>query len=96
MLIAGVAALTGASVAVAGAIGFVGLVAPHLTRPLVGARPAPLLLASALAGAALLLAADIAVRVVLPSKDLKLGVMMALVGAPFFLRLLFQMRGASR
>lgn len=96
MLIIGVAASVGASVAVAGAIGFVGLVAPHLMRPLVGARPAPLLLASAICGAALVLAADIAVRVIMPERDIKLGVMMALVGAPFFLRLVFRMRGAFR
>ncbi|WP_340110402.1 iron ABC transporter permease [Pikeienuella sp. HZG-20] len=96
MLVLGVAAAVGASVAVAGAIGFVGLVAPHLMRPLVGARPAPLLLASALCGAALTLGADIAVRLVLPERDLKLGVMMALVGAPFFLHLVFRMRGAFR
>lgn len=96
MLVLGVAAAVGASVAVAGAIGFVGLVAPHLMRPFVGARPAPLLYASALCGAALVLGADIAVRVVLPERDLKLGVMMALVGAPFFLHLVFRMRGAFR
>ncbi|QIE57053.1 iron ABC transporter permease [Pikeienuella piscinae] len=96
MLVLGVAAAVGASVAVAGAIGFVGLVAPHLMRPFVGARPAPLLYASALCGAALVLGADIAVRLVMPERDLKLGVMMALVGAPFFLHLVFRMRGAFR
>ena len=79
----------------AGAIGFVGLVVPHVLRPLVGARPARLLPASALGGAALVLAADIAVRLVLPGRDLKLGVLMALVGAPIFLHLIWRNRGQA-
>lgn len=93
VLLGGVAASVGAATAVAGAIGFVGLVVPHLLRPFVGGRPSRLLLASALGGAALVLAADIAVRVVLPGRDLKLGVLMALVGAPVFLHLIWRMRG---
>lgn len=93
ILLGGVAASVGAATAVAGAIGFVGLVVPHLLRPLVGGRPSRLLLASALGGAALVLAADIAVRMVLPGRDLKLGVLMALVGAPVFLHLIWRMRG---
>ena len=95
ILLGGVAASVGAATAVAGAIGFVGLVVPHLLRPLVGGRPSRLLLASALGGAALVLAADIAVRVVLPGRDLKLGVLMALVGAPVFLHLIWRMRGQT-
>ncbi|NEX46297.1 FecCD family ABC transporter permease [Pseudotabrizicola algicola] len=95
ILLGGVAASVGAATAVAGAIGFVGLVVPHLLRPLVGGRPSRLLLASALGGAALVLAADIAVRMVLPGRDLKLGVLMALVGAPVFLNLIWRMRGQS-
>ncbi|WP_146344071.1 FecCD family ABC transporter permease [Phaeobacter marinintestinus] len=91
-LILGVAACVGAATAVAGAIGFVGLVVPHLLRPLVGARPSALLWASALGGAAMVLAADIAVRELLPDRDLKLGVLMALVGAPLFLHLIFKTR----
>ncbi|MCX7567418.1 iron ABC transporter permease [Sulfitobacter sp. F26169L] len=91
-LIFGVAAVVGASTAVAGAIGFVGLVVPHLLRPLVGARPGRLLWASAFGGAAMLLAADIAVRVILPARDLKLGVVTALVGAPLFLHLIYRTR----
>ena len=91
-LVLGVAAAVGASTAVAGAIGFVGLVVPHLLRRASGARPGRLLWASALAGAALVLAADIAVRLVLPERDLKLGVLMALVGAPLFLHLIWRMR----
>ena len=61
-------------------------------RRAVGARPARLLPAAALGGAALLLAADIAVRLIAPERDLKLGVLTALVGAPFFLRLVFSTR----
>jgi iron complex transport system permease protein len=92
VLVLGVAAVVGASTAVAGAIGFVGLVVPHLLRPFVGARPGALLWASALGGAAMLLAADILVRVILPSRDLKLGVVTALVGAPLFLHLIYRTR----
>ena len=92
LAVVGTAASVGAATAVAGAIGFVGLVVPHLLRPLVGARPSRLLLASALGGAAMLLAADLAVRLIAPGKDLKLGVLTALVGAPFFLWLIIKTR----
>ena len=95
ILVGGVAASVGAATAVAGAVGFVGLVVPHVLRPLVGARPARLLLTSALGGAALVLTADIAVRLILPGRDLKLGVLMALVGAPVFFHLIWRMRGRS-
>lgn len=88
----GTAACVGAATAVAGAIGFVGLVVPHLLRPLVGARPSRLLVASGLGGAALLLAADILVRIVMPGRELKLGVLTAIIGAPFFLWLVFKYR----
>ena len=91
-LVIGTACVVGAGTAVAGAIGFVGLVIPHILRPLVGAHPSRLLWASALGGAAMLLAADIAVRVVLPGRDLKLGVLTALVGAPLFLHLILKLR----
>ena len=91
-LVIGTACVVGAGTAVAGAIGFVGLVIPHILRPLVGAHPSRLLWASALGGAAMLLAADIAVRVVLPGRDLKLGVLTALVGAPLFLHLILKRR----
>ena len=91
-LIFGTAAVVGASTAVAGAIGFVGLVVPHLLRPFVGAQPGRLLWASAFGGASMLLAADIAVRVILPARDLKLGVVTALVGAPLFLHLIYRTR----
>jgi len=92
LAIVGTALGVGAATAVAGAIGFVGLVVPHLLRPMVGGKPSRLLPASALGGAALLLCADMAVRVVLPDRDLKLGVVTALVGVPFFLWLLLDAR----
>lgn len=96
LILAGTAATVGAATAIAGAIGFVGLVVPHLLRPWVGARPSRLLVASALGGAALLTAADIAARLVAPDRDLKLGVVTALIGTPFFLRLIAAGRSGSR
>jgi len=95
VLIAGTAAAVGAAVAVAGAIGFVGLVVPHILRPFVAARPSRLLPASALGGAAMLMAADIATRLIAPERDLKLGVLTAIVGAPFFLHLIWRLRGSE-
>lgn len=92
LAICGTAAAIGAATAVAGVIGFVGLVVPHLMRPLVGAMPSRLLPASALGGAAMLLAADLAVRLIAPGRDIKLGVVTALVGAPFFLWLVLATR----
>jgi len=92
LAVVGTAASVGASTAVAGAIGFVGLVVPHILRPLVGARPSRLLVASAFGGAALLLAADVLVRVIMPGRELKLGVLTAIIGAPFFLWLVFKYR----
>jgi iron complex transport system permease protein len=95
LLIGGTALAVGASVSVAGSIGFVGLVVPHVLRPLVGAQPSRLLPASALGGAAVVLAADIAVRLIAPDQDLKLGVLTALIGAPFFLHLIWRLRGTE-
>ncbi|MBM3617557.1 MAG: iron ABC transporter permease [Alphaproteobacteria bacterium] len=92
-LIAGIALSVGAITSVAGSIGFVGLVVPHLLRPLVGSQPSRLLSVSALGGAVLVLLADIAVRAIPTSgMELRLGVVTALVGAPFFLWLLFHER----
>ena len=91
-LVVGVGLAAGASVAVTGVIGFVGLVTPHLVRPLVGARPGALLLPSALAGALIVLAADIVVRIVPSAVELKLGIAMAAIGGPFFLMRLVAMR----
>lgn len=92
LAIFGTAASVGAATAIAGAIGFVGLVVPHILRPLVGQRPGRLLPASALGGACVVLAADILVRLIAPGRDLKLGVLTAIVGAPFFLWLVYRTR----
>jgi iron complex transport system permease protein len=91
-LAGGVGLIVGASVAVSGIIGFVGLVVPHLLRPLVGARPAALLVPSALGGAALVLAGDVVVRLLPGGSEVQLGVVMSLIGAPFFFALLYSMR----
>jgi len=82
----------GAAVATVGAIGFIGLVIPHLLRPLVGYEPRRLLFASALGGAVMLLLADIAVRLIPSQNPLQVGVLTALVGAPFFLYLIIKSR----
>lgn len=95
VIVIGVAAAVGAGVSVAGTIGFIGLVAPHLVRPFVRYDPARLLVPATLAGAALLLAADILVRLIPTSgSPLKVGVVTALVGAPFFLLLVLRERRA--
>jgi len=91
-VIIGVALGVGGGVAVSGSIGFIGLVAPHLVRPLVGYDPGKLLAPSALAGAALLLAADIAVRVIPSTSDIKVGVLTSIIGVPFFLYLIMRER----
>ncbi len=93
-VIVGTALGVGGAVAVTGTIGFIGLVAPHLMRPLIGHDPARLLLPSALTGAALLLAADIAVRIIPSSSDIKVGVLTSLIGVPFFLYLILRERRA--
>lgn len=82
--VAGASLLVGASVAVAGIVGFVGLAAPHLVRAAAGESPGRVLLPSALAGAVLLAAADIAARTIPTDLELKLGVVTALFGAPLF------------
>ena len=79
--------LAGSAVAIAGPIGFVGLVIPHVARFFVGVDYRWILPYSALLGAVLLVAADIAARVVLRPQELPVGVMTALVGAPFFIYL---------
>ena len=95
LVVAGTALMVGAATAITGAIGFVGLVVPHILRPLTGGSPARLLPASALGGAAMVLFADTAVQVILPERDLKLGVLTALIGAPIFLHLIYQTRKAG-
>jgi iron complex transport system permease protein len=92
VVIVGVALGVGASVAVAGTIGFIGLIAPHLVRPLVRYDPARLLLPAALAGSCLLTAADIAVRIIPATTDIKVGVLTSLIGVPFFLYLILRER----
>ena len=92
VVILGVALGVGASVAVAGTIAFIGLVAPHVMRPLVNHDPARLLLPSALAGSALLLCSDIAVRIIPATSDIKVGVLTSIIGVPFFLYLIARQR----
>ena len=92
LIVLGCALLVGAPVAVAGGIGFVGLLVPHLVRPLVRHRPDRLLIPSALAGASLVCLADMAVRLLPPGRELKLGVLTALIGAPLFIWLVWKER----
>jgi iron complex transport system permease protein len=94
MVISGVALGVGGAVAVSGTIGFIGLVAPHLMRPLIGHDPTRLLVPSALAGSALLLAADISVRIIPSTSDIKVGVLTSIIGVPFFLYLIVRERRA--
>ncbi len=91
-IVFGAAMAVGAATSVTGAIGFVGLVVPHLLRPFVAYEPGRLLVPSFLGGAALILIADIALRLLSPAGDLKLGVLTALIGAPFFLWLVLASR----
>lgn len=91
-VVLGGALAVGAAVAAAGSVGFVGLVVPHVLRPLVRHRPSALLLPSALGGALLVSAADIAVRLIASRSEIMLGVLTSLVGAPFFLALILGMR----
>ncbi len=95
LVLAGTALAVGSAVAVTGVVGFVGLVVPHLLRPLVGFRPSRLLLPAFLGGALLTLTADIVIRLMPPGPELKLGVVTALVGAPFFLHLVIKTRQES-
>jgi iron complex transport system permease protein len=95
LALAGTALSVGAATSVTGAIGFIGLVAPHLVRPFVGHQPSRILLPSALLGAVLLLAADIATRFIPTSSELKLGVLTSLVGTPFFFGLVVRLRRTS-
>lgn len=92
LMVAGVGLTVGAGVAAAGIIGFVGLIVPHLLRRFTDQRPSQLILPSALAGALLLLVADCLCRVLPLASELRLGIGLSLLGAPFFLGLLLQMR----
>lgn len=91
-VVLGTALAVGPAVAVSGVIGFLGLVVPHLLRPLTGHQPRRLLPGSLLLGAVLLLAADLLVRLLPTTNELKLGVITALVGSPFLLLLLYRLR----
>jgi iron complex transport system permease protein len=93
LMIAGIGLTVGAGVAVAGIIGFVGLMVPHFVRPYTDGRPSRLILPSALAGALLLLIADVLCRILpLAGGELRLGIALSLLGAPFFLMLLLRLR----
>ena len=92
MVVSGTALAVGAATAVCGAISFVGLMVPHLLRPLTSGEPGQLLLPSFLGGATVVLLADVALRILSPMGDLRLGVLTALIGAPFFLWLVLSRR----
>jgi iron complex transport system permease protein len=92
LMVAGVGLTVGSGVAVAGVIGFVGLIVPHLVRPATDRRPSSLIVPSALAGALLVLVADCLCRVLPLVTELRLGIALSLIGAPFFLHLLLKMR----
>jgi iron complex transport system permease protein len=91
----GTALAVGAATSVTGAIGFIGLVAPHLVRPFVGHQPSRILAPSALVGAALLLATDIAARLIPSGIELRLGVLTSVIGLPFFFWLVMRMKRVS-
>ena len=91
-VVMGSALAVGAATAVAGTIGFVGLIVPHVLRPWVGHQPSRLLPVSALGGAILVLLADIFVRIITPAGELRLGVLTALIGTPLFLWLVVDTR----
>jgi iron complex transport system permease protein len=88
----GTALGVGAATAVTGAIGFVGLIAPHLVRPLVGHRPGATLVPAAIVGALIVLAADLATRIFNFGTEIRLGVFVSVIGAPFFLWLVLHVR----
>ncbi len=88
----GTALAIGAATAVTGVVGFIGLIAPHLVRPLLGHQPSRILLPAALCGALLLLFADIATRLIHVGPELKLGVLTSLIGTPFFFWLVVRLR----
>jgi len=92
LALAGTALAVGAATAVTGAIGFIGLLAPHLVRPFVGHEPRRTLLPAALLGAALLLAADIAARLLPTGQEVKPGVLTSLAGTPFLFWLVLRLR----
>ncbi len=92
LIVLGVGLSVGASVAVSGVVGFVGLIVPHLIRSFYGEQPSRILVPSALGGAILTLMADSLVRLIPGPGEMRLGIAMAVLGAPFFLLLLFRYR----
>jgi len=92
LLVVGVGLTIGSSVAVAGIISFVGLMVPHLVRPLTDRRPSSLIVPSALAGGLMVLVADGVLRALPLVSELRLGIALSLIGAPFFLWLLLRLR----
>lgn len=92
LAIGGTSLAVGAGVAVSGSVGFVGLMMPHLIRPLVGHVPSRLIVPSAIGGGALVLAADIFVRLIAVGPELQLGVLTSLIGTPFFIYLVISLR----
>ncbi len=96
LVILGTALSVGAGASVTGSIGFVGLIVPHMLRPFVGSDPARLLVPSALGGAILITLADLAIRLIPTSQELKLGVLTAILGAPVFLALVIRTRRSMR
>lgn len=92
LVLLGIGLCVGASVAVSGVIGFVGLIVPHIMRTLIGERPSALLLPSALGGAILTLTADALVRLTPGVGEVRLGIAMALIGAPTFLWMMLRLR----
>jgi iron complex transport system permease protein len=92
-VVAGTALSVGAATAVTGVIGFVGLLVPHVLRPFASHRPGLLLPAGMLGGAVFLLAVDVALRLAQPYVELRIGVLTALLGAPFFVWLVLRTRG---
>lgn len=95
VVLLGTALSVGAATSVTGAIGFIGLIAPHVVRPFVGYQPSRILLPAAIAGAVLLLGADIATRLIRVGAEMKLGVFTSLIGTPFFFWLVIRMRRAA-
>jgi len=95
-VVLGTAMSVGATVSICGVVGFVGLVVPHMVRALVGFEPRRLLMPSALMGAVLMMLADMLTRLPIGNGQLRLGVVMALIGAPAFLYIVFKTRESMR
>ena len=95
MALLGTAMAVGAATSVTGTVGFIGLAGPHIVRPLVGYQPSRILLPAAIAGAVLLLGADVVTRLIRFGPEMGLGVFTALLGTPFFFWLIVRLRKTS-